>query len=802
MGKLKIIEKIMIISIIIVSILGITYKIFAKVDLGGITIQDDDINGGVKFGENHVDGVPIEETASFKDGYIKADGNSSSPSEDNIVDSGSTLVDDRVPNNYGDKGSYNWQSHGGVYKFEGDSLEYQGKFLGKENDLDKGYIWYEDLADNKDVLCTSSGLGITGKQNYVAEIKASGEGWGDENNYWEKEDVTGLFEQILSENSIEDPLKTYSLTDALEAIQEIQAANKELDLYTYLYRTPSKYTTITEKNCDPAEAIILSELKNCDIEGPKERTPIQLAWWKYENDANRGVANSTDKGDAYDSNDLLDEAKEFKRYIKGNLKDGASETANADDGFDIDWNPEFDDSSQNYTKTFDSETQQWTIGPFKINYIDEDPYSVITNMEIYAKYLENGETKSKTIDKTKYKIVNKNNEEIKANGSAKLKEDYPSSGEEFYIVLDYDENILEIEKIQVDFKYMNAGGTYRLYEGEYKEVAVKGHIYAKFTYAQFEAVEDFGDWINDMLDAGKAVTIASSIRDYNTVLQDDRYNVDPDSPGDLARYYNYVTQAKERIEKYLNSIVANSNPEFVWKAFAWDRYDLNSDGFSKLSANLYDIFSRSGTGYNISEINCSTITIKDILNKHDDGEYGAVQNNYFIAADHDFGDENVNPKTNFDDAVDEAEKQIEKYTKQIKNAIASNGDGYLDTVDTSKITEDDIKDIYDGEYINTPYSTGDGQSVVIWNIADIRNIYDQRQKWKEALKQLNTLNSKEKAKQNWKPQEESIPGAIEFDLFQDWEYTSLGSKKAQSQTVVINARRWWNYDTIYYEMTR
>ncbi len=511
MRKLKTYEKIITIILIVLSILGITYKVFAAA------------SGEVpNFGAQPMHGTPEEENQGFYAGIIKYEGGSSQTAE--------VQLDDGVLDFYG--GGSGAGGNGGGTSWSWNGIE---GFENCVHSSDSGFqpdgnrIWYQDVQDNVGVLCTSQGVGITGKNQWISPEKATGD-------YWEREDITGTFNNLIAQVELKDPTETYSEKEAEEKMQQVASLDKEVERYTKYFRTPCEYTG-SSKSCSPSEAIVLSEVDNCGLSGSNEYTPIQAAWWAVTGTGSASIGGS---------DQLVEAALDFQNYVNSNLG-GEATTHEGYTGFPIKYDPKFNETSQKYTVSFNEKTQQYIIGPFKIDYIDWDPLSFIKNIDIYA---DNSET---PVNKNEYKIVDTNLNEIKVSGT-KLKKDYPSSGQEFYILLNYNENFKKITDIQVDFQYMNAGGSYTYYTGTYKKVYIKGHVYGRFSYPQYKKIRQFSEWLSEMIEQDKAIIFGNIYRDLNLENSD-----------------------LDEIEKYLNK-----KSEYIEEgamATAFNRYDMSVSSY-------------------------------------------------------------------------------------------------------------------------------------------------------------------------------------------------------------------------------
>ena len=442
MEKNKIRDRVLTIFIMIVSILGITYKVLADM---GTPIQSEGIPSG----------RPDYADKGFKDGIIQYEG------EDNLdadVQEDSGTLHFGLDNSSGTSGSGGGGSSGdgtwlgSIAGFADYVVSPPSSFSPGEG----GVIWYEDVCENIDVLCSSQGIGITGKNQYIEDYKATGD-------YWE-----------LRVEEYPEVVK-YSYEEANQQIQEIARADKEQKDHPQFFRTASKYTG-SEQICTPAEAFVLSEAIN--ISGSGEYTPLQYAWWAVTGTGSGG-------------NELSEAAFDFQNYIN-TATGGSAQTKEINGttytGFAIDINPKFTSTSKETTVNFDSINQQYIIGPFKVDYVDYKPFAFINNIDIYT---DNSET---PVDKNQYYLAT-SSDGINLNS---LNGEYPSSGQEFYIILNYNENFKKITDIQLDFQYMNAGGTWSKYTGKYTKVCIQGHVFGRFDYSTYLDIRFFLDWLNEM----------------------------------------------------------------------------------------------------------------------------------------------------------------------------------------------------------------------------------------------------------------------------------------------------------------
>ena len=188
---------------------------------------------------------------------------------------------------------------------------------------------------------------------------------------------------------------------------------------------------------------------------------VQYSWWKTPGG---GSANSIE------STSFHKEAEAFEAYInkiakrdeKGNIiKEEKTVTVNGKQATVsspvLDYKVSGDDSKSKVQ--YDEDNEKYLIGPLKLNYYEE---SVTTDRgTVNFAFIQDARLVSNLgeVDKSKwsFKFQNRDNKD---------NEGLPHNGEEFYIVLDYIEDMRYIEDIKFDFKYMNAGGTYSTLKGE------------------------------------------------------------------------------------------------------------------------------------------------------------------------------------------------------------------------------------------------------------------------------------------------------------------------------------------------
>ena len=191
-------------------------------------------------------------------------------------------------------------------------------------------------------------------------------------------------------------------------------------------------------------------------------TYVQYAWWRTEAGGNASDIQSTP---------FSKEAEAFAAYINkvakrdqsGNIVyeektvtiNGETTTVQAPV---IEYAVTGDISKSDVQ--YDKDHEKFLIGPITLNYYEESVETERGKVDFAgmtdAKIISNiGE-----IDKSHwfFKFTNRNSDDKTA---------FPHNGEEFYIVLDYMEDLRYLSDISFDFKYMNAGGEYSELKGEY-----------------------------------------------------------------------------------------------------------------------------------------------------------------------------------------------------------------------------------------------------------------------------------------------------------------------------------------------
>ena len=251
----------------------------------------------------------------------------------------------------------------------------------------------------------------------------------------------------------------------------------------YYAQSYSKYTVASTNTASPKEAYILAEMAEEERGGTVWvndyytgllYSEIQYAWWTTGAGNNSGVQIKNRPA-------LVEESSAFEKYIKKLTKNNSNSFADHTYKYEVDgkekeltvsapvlnYNPTWNEDVKP-TVSWDSDKQTWTVGPFSINYVEASyssgtnnrpdvTFAGITNAELY--------TDKGKVEKEHWKF---NFIRSKVRDS-KDGYEYPYANEEFYIELDFMEDVTKITNLHFDFKYMNAGGQYDLIKGKYYE---------------------------------------------------------------------------------------------------------------------------------------------------------------------------------------------------------------------------------------------------------------------------------------------------------------------------------------------
>ena len=209
---------------------------------------------------------------------------------------------------------------------------------------------------------------------------------------------------------------------------------------------------------------------------------VQYAWWKVKTvGTNVAAIKDLDGG-------LAAEAEAFEDYIiavTGN-SDVHNLERNEDDTFKIDYKVSMTpNNSEDVTVSFDSESNKYLVGPFTVSYLRACTQqgerakvsfagiksTILVGIDAEGNEVLDSEGNSILQRGQNYKFVysDENAHKAKQEGFGDTDEDYPFpyDGEEFYIEMDYIDDVVALKNLKFDFQYMTANGSYELYEGEY-----------------------------------------------------------------------------------------------------------------------------------------------------------------------------------------------------------------------------------------------------------------------------------------------------------------------------------------------
>lgn len=167
--------------------------------------------------------------------------------------------------------------------------------------------------------------------------------------------------------------------------------------------------------------------------------------------------------------------------------DGVYEgTVSAENLFNIDYPTSME--SDKAEVLYDSTTNKYRIGPFKVSYLryitkcGERPaadFSGITESLLTGKFYRDGKEVTELISTDNYRFVYEHDHaavrEANNNVDTDASYPFPYSDEEFYIELDYLEDLASITSFKFNFHYMNGGATFTVYHGTYLTIQWSVH---------------------------------------------------------------------------------------------------------------------------------------------------------------------------------------------------------------------------------------------------------------------------------------------------------------------------------------
>ena len=231
-------------------------------------------------------------------------------------------------------------------------------------------------------------------------------------------------------------------------------------------------------------------------------TYVQHAWWKVKEIGKE----SKNSGNGIKDTDLAAEAEDFEKYMEkiavlnSNPKENRDKWQyNDDNTIVVDYTKYINDQGKETTLGYDntraqvrfnSETNKYVVGPFKLNYLravtkqgsrEKVSFSGISQTTLTAadangnKLLDSAGNSVLQLGKN-YRFVYDNetdhNNRIpkdKDGNTLDTNDDYPYpyDDEDFYIEIDYLDDMVSLVSLDIDFQYMNAGAEFQYLTGSY-----------------------------------------------------------------------------------------------------------------------------------------------------------------------------------------------------------------------------------------------------------------------------------------------------------------------------------------------
>ena len=366
------------------------------------------------------------------------------------------------------------------------------------------YVRYSDLINEKDILCSGRGIHLPRDKETIVKsgnkskeepyltmndigkkiFKGQKTVTNDSNSKKFKNPYTSTTSRTLghyveSEKKVATPQEAYVLSEVSQNLNNLDTTfytmttkeytgNIEESYFYNIYGTVIYGVDVDKNSGEPKNYVMYDETTGkyyyVEIKENEKFFPytyIQYAWWRTPAG---GSANKVEPT-PYDK-----EAEAFDAYInkiakrdeKGNIvKEEKTVEINGKEtkvtAPVLDYKVSGDDSKAEVQ--YDEDNEKYLIGPFKLNYYEE---SVTTERgTVNFAFIQDARLISNLgeLDKSKWSFKFNNRD-------SKDKAELPHSGEEFYIIVDYVEEMRFIEDLKFDFKYMNAGGTYTLLKGE------------------------------------------------------------------------------------------------------------------------------------------------------------------------------------------------------------------------------------------------------------------------------------------------------------------------------------------------
>ncbi len=253
--------------------------------------------------------------------------------------------------------------------------------------------------------------------------------------------------------------------DQLDSALRNETGSTSVYQGTYWQTMAPAYTAIARNNiCKPIQGYILSEMQEGinSYGKPNEYHRIQTAWYA----ATQGVGVSGD-------NSLYNVAKEYDEFVRKIARD-VDDTSKYGD-----WTHKFGNEEvtvkfpnlkgdkselcslekENVNVYYNKDTKKYIVGPMSLKYeeciADGVELAGINGFKIYT------DADSKAVPDTKWRFIRGN--------TADKERKFPAPQETFYIEMDYIENATQINKIDIDYRFLVAGGEYTTLGGNYTQ---------------------------------------------------------------------------------------------------------------------------------------------------------------------------------------------------------------------------------------------------------------------------------------------------------------------------------------------
>ena len=212
-----------------------------------------------------------------------------------------------------------------------------------------------------------------------------------------------------------------------------------------------------------------------EVEG--NNSYVQLAWWTTIAGGRGNAVSDTSfslEADAFEAYILeaagvtsIDELE----HITDTVEDADGNEKSYENAFKINYEPSWSEDEKEIEVVFEDDKQSFLAGPFSIDYIEaraqfggrpEVEFAGITNMEVYTDAQD-----EPLVYGEQWELVYLDGERTLEEDSEIGKISFPKSNEKFKVRLFDAENATRITNIKVDFRYMNAAGSWQELNGKY-----------------------------------------------------------------------------------------------------------------------------------------------------------------------------------------------------------------------------------------------------------------------------------------------------------------------------------------------